>query len=184
MKYISFTRRGGATVLSGNFFGSGGAVTLSSFINGSHSLAADPNNVLFQHEYGHYLQSQSMGPAYLSRIGIPSIMGAASFNDGNHDFQPYEQDANRRAFLYFNKHVEGFYQTEEQYNSNPNIGWNFYENPLDVNHTATRGEYYDYNDPNDLILINSLTLNAKWYDYIPLIMGIPNGIYYNNHRIR
>ena len=61
--------------------------------NGNRGLYADPHNRLFQHEYGHYLQSQSMGPA----------------------FQPFEQDANRRAFLYFNKNVDGFYQTEEEY---------------------------------------------------------------------
>ena len=81
----------GATVLSGNFFGSGGAVTLGSYVNGSRSLAAGPNNSLFQHEYGHYLQSQKMGWGYLSRVGIPSLMGAANYDDGNHDFQPYEQ---------------------------------------------------------------------------------------------
>ena len=45
-----------------------------------------------------------------------------------------------------------------------------------------------------MALVNRLTLNAKWYDHacwfcgssiIGVIgVGIMNGIYYNNHRIR
>ncbi len=67
---------GGATVSSGNFWGGKGAVTLGSFITGSSSLKADLNNSLFQHEYGHYLQSQEMGWGFLPRVGIPSLMSA------------------------------------------------------------------------------------------------------------
>ena len=106
---------GGATVMSGNNWGQK-AVTLSSFIIGDRTISADPNNSVFQHEYGHYLQSQSMGWGYLSRIGIPSLMSADG--SGEHKYQPHEQDANARAFLYFNRHVSGFYQTEAQYDTN------------------------------------------------------------------
>ena len=75
--------RYGATVLSGNFWGNKNeAVTIGNYINGSRELKADPNNTLFQHEYGHYLQSQEMGWAYLSRVGFPSLLGSASYNDG------------------------------------------------------------------------------------------------------
>ncbi|GHU75015.1 hypothetical protein FACS189413_19690 [Bacteroidia bacterium] len=71
-------------------------------------------------------------------------------------------------------------------------GWNFYMNPLDVNHTATRNIYYDYNNPAHRDLVNSLSLHAEWYDYAgwlggPLGVikaGIYNGIYYKKHRIR
>lgn len=190
--------KGGATVLGGNNWGSGGAVTLGSYIMGSRAIAADPNNSLFQHEYGHYLQSQSMGLGYLSRAGIPSLM-SANKNDGNHKFQPSEQDANRRAFMYFNKNTDGFYQTENEYVSQgfDNIqtgntkGWNFYKNPLDVNHTTGR-KYYDYSNPSDRALVNSLSLSTKWYDYaawlVPVAgtvgVGIANGIYYNKHRVK
>lgn len=45
---------GGATVMSGNNWGQK-AVTLSSFIIGDRTISADPNNSVFQHEYGHYL---------------------------------------------------------------------------------------------------------------------------------
>ena len=178
---------GGATTFSGNNWGRTSAVTLGSFISGDNSLKADPNNSLFQHEYGHYLQSQAMGLGYLSRVGVPSLMSAFK-EDGNHDFQPFEQDANRRAFLYFNRYVEGFYQTKEQYDNGVGItkGWNFYNNPLDINHEAKRGAYYDYNNQNDIKSINnSLTLHAAWYDSVAgAIVGIGNGIYYNNHRVR
>ena len=189
---------GGATVLSGNFFGSGSAITMGSYINGSRNLKANPNNYLFQHEYGHYLQSQEMGWAYLSRVGIPSLMGAANYDDGNHDFQPYEQDANRRAFMYFNdpknkKTVGEFYTSEAEYRYNQRNGiekgWNFYQNPMDVNHIGwySRYDYYDYKSPADRALINSLSLRAKWYDYFDpfgLIIGTGNGIYYNKRRVR
>lgn len=99
-------------------------------------------NSLFQHEYGHYLQSQSLGLGYLIRVGVPSFL-QASFG-GNHDFMNYEQDANMRAFRYFNENVPGFYTSPDEYNTqynDRNIAsqkgekyrwpkWNFEENPL------------------------------------------------------
>ena len=182
---------GGATVLSGNNWGQT-VVTLGSYIVGNRDLKADPNNYLFQHEYGHYLQSQAMGWGYLSRVGIPSLMSANG--DGNHIYQPFEQDANRRAFMYFNEKVPGFYQTKEQYwdNKRKEIkkGWDFEYNPLDVYHKGQRnlGSYYDYYNPEHRDLINNLSLSAKWYDHLGgILFGIPtgigNGIYYRNHRI-
>jgi hypothetical protein len=125
-------------------------------------------------------------------------MDAMFYNDGNHDFQPYEQDANRRAFLYFNEHVEGFYQTEAEYRYNQRNGiekgWSFYTNPLDVNHIGnnSRKDYYDYYNSAHRDLINSLSLSARWYDYVgwlgglpgALVVGIGNGMYYNKHRIK
>ena len=84
-----------------------------------------------------------------------------------------EQDANIRAFLYFNRNVEGFYQTEEQYHYNQrnNIskGWNFYQNPLDVNRIGkdSRKHYLDY-----------YSLNPKGRR-----IGVSSGIYYGR-RIR
>ena len=137
---------GGATVTSGNNWGKT-AVTLGSYIIGNETIAPDPHNTLFQHEYGHYLQSQSMGFAYLFKVGIPSLASAASSN--NHDFKKFEQDANARAFLYFNEHVPGFYQDEASYRVNIGVhGWNFWENPLNLNGLRDRSIYYDYRDEN------------------------------------
>ena len=52
----------GATVVRTS--GDWGALTQGNYIIGDASIAPDANNPLFQHEYGHYIQSQSMGPAY------------------------------------------------------------------------------------------------------------------------
>lgn len=53
----------GATVLRTRNDGWGG-VTQGSYIVGDNSIRADANNPLFQHEYGHYIQSQQMGWGY------------------------------------------------------------------------------------------------------------------------
>ena len=161
--------------------------------NGNRGLYADPHNRLFQHEYGHYLQSQSMGPAFIPRVAIPSLM-STMYDDKSHAFQPFEQDANRRAFLYFNKNVDGFYQTEEEYlyNFRHGIqkGWDFFNNPLDVTHGGIQGAYIDYHDPNLPQLLNNLSLQSMQYDYLGWIdgnfwiAGVGNGIYYNKKRVR
>ena len=171
---------GGATAASGNFFNQdGAAVTLGNYINGSRELFANPHNSLFQHEFGHYLQSQEMGPTYLIRVGLPSL-----FSSHNHDFHPIEQDANRRAFLYFNKYVDGFYKSEDAMYED--YGWDFNENPLNINNNNTYS-YVDYHDSNSLKQLNRLTIHSKWYDYVSLLTnpqlfllnGIFNSIYYN-----
>ena len=150
-------------------------------INGSGGLSANPNNITFQHEYGHYLQSQKMGIAYLNRVGIPSL-----FSNHNHDFHPVEQDANRRAFLYFNKHIDGFYKTEEDMNNE--WGWDFDNNPLNVDGSYTFGQYVDYKDADDLKLLEGLSIHASLIDYYGWTMSpimligntIYNTIYYNH----
>ena len=98
---------GGATVLSGNFWGQGdgAAVTLGSFITGGRDLSANPNNPLFQHEYGHYRQSQAMGWGYLFEVGIPSLKSAKNNTSAEHNKQWFEQDANKRAYKYFYKRI-------------------------------------------------------------------------------
>ena len=165
---------GGATVSRGANWGSG-AVTLSSYITGNRNLKADPNNYLFQHEYGHYLQSQEMGPGYIPTVGIPSIKSAAG--NGDHSLEKFEQDANRRAFNYFNdpkNGIEGFYTSEEDYEKykklyqfgNLTKGWNFYRNPLDVNGIGkgSRETYYDYHK-SGAIKSSNMTLRMFWLKY-------------------
>lgn len=157
---------GGATVLSGNNWGQGdgAAVTIGSFISGSNSLKADPNNSIFQHEYGHYLQSQSMGWGYLSKVGIPSLLNALK-KGSNHNLQPYEQDANYRAFMYFNRNVPSFYQTEKEYIENMGLkGWNFSKNPLNIG--GNTYAYRDYHDSNTIQKLESLKITPSWYDYL------------------
>jgi len=150
------------------------AVTQGSYIVGGSSLKADANNPLFQHEYGHYIQSQSMGWAYYPRVGIPSARsehGNYTLNYPSHDYHPVEQDANRRAFLYFNKHVTGF---QNDTFTNDNLGWNFSDNPLDVYKTG-QGVYIDYNNSKDLQLLDNLSVRATLGDYLSWLYGGPVG---------
>jgi len=107
----------GATVLNvGNK--DWGGLTLGSFILGDHTIEADPDNSLFQHEYGHYLQSQAIGPRYFIDVALPSLYSASIKNRGDYyghmNFHT-EKDASTRSLIYFN-----------------NIDkWNFDLNPID-----------------------------------------------------
>lgn len=104
---------------------------------------------MFQHEYGHYLQSQTFGLAYLFMVGVPSIISASQHN--HHMYQKYERDASLRAFLYFNKYEEGFYKTAEGYKNQSLLpldersGWNFKLNPL-LPYELGNNRYVDYYD--------------------------------------
>lgn len=77
-------------------FAHGGAVTIGSFIIGDMTMLPNENDILMQHEYGHYLQSRSMGWGYLTRVGLPSLL-----DSGCHAIHPVEIDANRRARHFF-----------------------------------------------------------------------------------
>ena len=87
---------------------------------------------VYAHEYGHYLQSQSSGLAYLFKYGIPSVIDflknkdiKAHYQDRNGEMKELEEhhvinveiDANRRAAQYFsNKSV---------LNYSINYGWDY-----------------------------------------------------------
>jgi hypothetical protein len=101
-----------------------GAVTFGSYIMGNRGIQADPTNTLFQHEYGHYLQSQATGWYYLFAHGLPS-----AFSEGDHDLHPVEQDANIRAFKYFTKHEKGLFDIYDA-NGGYNGAWIFRINPI------------------------------------------------------
>lgn len=107
--------RYGAVVLPTRALGIGKAFTSGNYITANIKTKADPNNPTFQHEYGHYLQSLQLGPAYTSFISIPSLLNAAIGD--NHKTQPYEMDANRRSFKFF-------------HNKYPALAWYFFSNPL------------------------------------------------------
>jgi RHS repeat-associated protein len=153
----------GATVVQNYkdhvWLGPGTGITFGSYINGSNEIKADPNNSLFQHEYGHYLQSQASGWGYLPRYALPSLWGDGNHN---HDFNPVEQDANVRAFNYFNKTVPDFY---DKIAYGDHHGWDFRSNPIDPNHTYSRSIYWDYNSSSDMDLVNGLKIGTSWYDY-------------------
>ena len=72
-------------------------------INVERGLQADPNNWLFQHEYGHYIQSQRACPFYLQRYVMPSL--AAVMRKKGHCYHATEQDTNIRAYKYFSNYI-------------------------------------------------------------------------------
>ena len=60
-----------------------------------------------RHEYGHYLQSRFIGPAYLLFIGVPSLFSVTYANitniPGYHRSKWYEQWATREANKFFGR---------------------------------------------------------------------------------
>ena len=114
-----------------------------------------------------------MGLAYLAKVGIPSIRSAIVSGTGEHKYRSFEQDANLRAFKYFNKNVDGFYESYLNYNPNDGKGWNFYKNPLVSKFNNDNNyNYIDYHDKEVMAqLENSLSIKGMFYHYIPIIPG-------------
>lgn len=144
---------GGATVVESYSEGWGG-ITLGSYINGQRGIRADPSERLFQHEYGHYLQSQSSGWFYLSKYGIPSLL-----SKDPHNLHPAEQDANVRAFHYFSEHEDGFNWVDKW--GIQRSKWVDWYNPISG---------YDwskpYNDPTNQSALENGRLRLEWFDYL------------------
>lgn len=130
----------GSTVLQKT--GDWGAITLGSYIIGDQSIEVDPNNDLFQHEYGHYLQSQSSGPLYLFHYGIPSGYDALVNDYWDHTKHFSEQDANRRSVRFFSKYKD--------------LKWDWYYNPIYDSKGNKIGKISD-----DKGSLN----NPKWWEY-------------------
>lgn len=153
---------GGATVVE-TYAQRWGAFTLGSFIYGSRGIEANPGNDLFQHEYGHYLQSRASGLFYLQRYAIPSLVDAAG--GSIHKYHPVEQDANIRAYQYFMKHVPGFNRMD----SNKEFGhghWYKKYNPINGYNWSLDFD----NTANQRALKNGL-IHPAWWDFLltPLI---------------
>lgn len=113
----SVEHEAGATVLN---YGNKefAAFTIGSFIIGDKTIKADPNNSLFQHEYGHYLQSETFGPAYLFAFAIPSVISAGTHDYYGHMNYYTEIGASTRAHNYFNRTIPGY------------NGWDYDNNPV------------------------------------------------------
>ncbi|MDD4921018.1 MAG: hypothetical protein PHS30_00920 [Bacteroidales bacterium] len=104
----------GATVVQ-HYSKETSAFTIGSYINGPRDIKADPNNHFFQHEYGHYLQSQKFGWTYLADFAIPSGIDCSKneYDGDKHAAYYIEQDANLRGRAYFGEDV-----------------WKYEENPI------------------------------------------------------
>lgn len=66
-------------------------------------------------------------------------------------------------------------------------GWDFDNNPLNIDHSNISMQYVDYHDEQSLQLLDKLAIHAKWYDYAcwmiapfgPVAVGLYNAMYYN-----
>ena len=93
-----------------------GAFTIGNYVIGDRSIAASPYNSLFQHEYGHYLQSQDLGPIYLFKVALPSLIDASIHEQNIHEKAWFEEDANARALSYWKSNVSGFDENKDWQN--------------------------------------------------------------------
>jgi RHS repeat-associated protein len=153
----SVTHYGGATAVE-SYSEKWGAFTLGSYIIGHRGLQADPDNSLFQHEYGHYLQSQSSGLFYLQRYALPSLIDARGSSD--HDYHAVEQDANIRAYKYFTDKVPGFNVIDDD-RKYPNGRWYQDYNPI----LGYNWSLY-YNDAANQLALKKGLVRPKWWDYV------------------
>jgi RHS repeat-associated protein len=169
----------GATVVKTRDSGWGG-ITQGSFIVGDNSIAANANNRLFQHEYGHYIQSQKVGWLYYSKYGLPS---ATSKKWAPHSLHPSEQDANILAFMYFSKNIDDFNFVDKY--GNQSTHWNKSRNPINGYNW-----FLSLDSPQNIQALESGRLKPTWYDYLLspfniaicgiLVPGLVNSIIQNN----
>lgn len=143
----------GATTLK--TYSSWGGVTMGCYIFGDSSLKASDDNNLFQHEYGHYLQSQEQGFFWLFDYAIPSGISALFNNNTEHDNFYTEQDANLRSFLYLSNHYGSKYANEK---------WAFGSNPINA--------FADF-QKSKAIFNNNISLNDYLFR-LPLNSFIPS----------
>jgi len=137
----------GATVVK-HYSREWGAFTLGSYINGDNNIEANPNNELFQHEYGHYLQSQEAGWAYLSEYAFPSGYNGLTCPKGNdrgyyeHMAYGVEQDANIRARAHFK-----------------GATWDYHSNPI-----FDSGHYPDFDRDYSKYRTNQGLIHTSWWE--------------------
>ncbi|MDH4474068.1 MAG: hypothetical protein QE487_15780 [Fluviicola sp.] len=176
----------GATSLNMNVDWLG--VTLGNYILADTSIHTQPENAMFQHEYGHYLQSKRMGLAYFVRVGLPAIM-----SKGNHDAHPVEVDCNRRAFLYFNRTFPEFQDDSLLSDAK---GWNFQFNPfpdsLNVGAKRQGVSYVNYSDSLQVNRLEQLRVKPTFIDYAswiippvgPVVVGMIHARRYNKVQLK
>ena len=111
----------GALALSGATE-DGKAITIGHYSLGPDGYKADWRDNLFVHEYGHYIQSQMWGLAFLPAIGIPSL-ASAGFISGvlgpQHRFRWFEVNASKLGAEYFDRRygskAEGYQKGNNNY---------------------------------------------------------------------
>lgn len=83
-----------------------GAFTIGHYSMGPDNYRATWKDHLFVHEYGHYIQSQRLGPAFLGFIGIPSMLsswGLSKVFGTEHSKRWFETNASKLGAKHFDK---------------------------------------------------------------------------------
>ena len=177
----------GTTVMNMNVSWPG--VSLGSYILADDRIKPNYNNKLFQHEYGHYLQSQRMGWAYLITVGLPAI-----FSKGDHDRNPVEVSCNAEAWTYFNAKYPTF-KNDKKYADT--LGWNYYFNPFPdtlgykIGYKSDSLTVFDFGNPQHTQQVESLKVHAKCIDYVSwaippfaFIVGVCHAKKYNKVQLK
>ncbi len=102
---------GGATFVTNENADKQNGVSIGNYININFRGEVDEGfdkfvlkTRLYQHEYGHYVQSQIFGLSYLFAVGIPSLHSAATSTEEEHHNRWYEKQANKYAANYLREH--------------------------------------------------------------------------------
>ena len=117
----------------------GSAFTIGHYSFGPKRYRATWKDNLFVHEYGHYMQSQILGPLYIGVVAVPSALNVNGILPGDHAYRWYEVDASRRAAHYFDKK---YGRGSKNYDSNKP------EDFFDIN-TFVKGGYSSYTNPRN-----------------------------------
>ena len=139
----------GATVLKNK--GKWGGITLGSFIMGDSDIEAKDDNYLFQHEFGHYLQSQEHGPLWIFTFAIESGLSALVNDSAKHNYFYTEQDANARSFKYFAERYGMEYAKKV---------WDFTLNPID-GYDSSHSNWRNMNRIEQNIIHLTITLKGN-----------------------
>ena len=102
-KVDNVTHMDGMLAISGITGFSDMAFTIGHLSFGPNNYTADWRDHLFVHEYGHYMQSWVMGPAYVNIVGIPSLLSAAGASTIPHEFRWFETSASRLGARHMDK---------------------------------------------------------------------------------
>lgn len=103
-------------------------MTLGPYINGENIYEAKD---MFEHEYGHTIQSRIIGPFFLAVVAIPSFIGQGieNINPSGHEHgrEWYEVWSNQLSYGYYKEHgyteiVDGW---RNDYLLEQDLGWYF-----------------------------------------------------------
>ena len=89
-------------------FDTDAAATIGHYSFGPRDYKATWKDHMFVHEYGHYIQSQKLGPYFMIAIGVPSLISATnilqSFGAPKHYERWFEVNASKLGAEYFDNH--------------------------------------------------------------------------------